>query len=50
MISIQGRIICFIQTSGLEENAKKHSLSLVMGHTIFKLLLNRVESQKVFNM
>ena len=39
MISIQRRIIFFIPTSGLEKNAKKRSLSLVIRRTIFKTAL-----------
>ena len=39
MISIQRRIICFIPTSGLEKNAKKRSLPLVIRRTIFKTAL-----------
>ena len=39
MISIQRYIVCFILTSGLEEIAKKRSLPLVMGRTIFKTAL-----------
>ena len=33
------RIICFIPTSGLEKNAKKRSLPLVIRRTIFKTAL-----------
>ena len=50
MISIQRCIICFIPTSGLEKNAKKRSLPLVVSRTIFKTALNHDEYQKVFNM
>ena len=39
MIFFQRCIICFIPTSGLEEIAKKRSLPLDMGHTIFKTAL-----------
>ena len=50
MISIQRRIICFIPTSGLEEIAKKACCHSSWDAQISKLLLNRVESRKVFNM
>ena len=50
MISIQRRIICFIPTSGLEEITNKRSLHSSWDAPISKLLLNRVESRKVFNM
>ena len=39
MISFQWCIIYFIAMSGLEEIAKKRSLPLVMGRTIFKTAL-----------
>ena len=39
MICFQQCIICFISTSSLEEIAKKRSLPLVMGRTIFKTAL-----------
>ena len=39
MISIQRLIVCFIPTSGLEEIAKKQSLTLVTRRTIFKTAL-----------
>ena len=39
MISIQRRIVCFVPTNGLEKNAKKRSLPLVIRRTIFKTAL-----------
>ena len=39
MISIQRCIICLIPTSGLEKNAKKRSLPLFVGRTVFEIAL-----------
>ena len=50
MISIQRRIICFILTSDLEKSAKNARCHSSSAAPFSKLLLNRVESRKVFNM